>query len=381
MKILPKTRKKAGMLFSANFDRRRTNPLIYVKFWKKACISALLFGAELWTVTKTGLDKLERCQKWFLKKHFYLPDYIESSILYIISGLQSISTLLHQKRLYFLGRIISLKKIPKVVSDIFRARLQTLDDNNSVAPQGFLGETAQSLKMFDLTSYLLLWQRVLIFPTYRKWKQIVNYRIFKLEREAFAKLSLEKPIVDFILSAFSSCTPCKFWALTSINPDLVPKFQTQLRLLVNAGLQGGPPWLRGTRKDLCPLCKLETEDNCHFLFKRKIMKPEWNKFWSKLFNTIQTRCEHEASIANGFINNLSHSSKVLLLTGSLVLPFQKFTNDAIRHFVAVSVHKVIKIRKRLVEKGKPKLDGSSVCFSALARWFLDANLSLHHLLT
>ena len=167
-----------------------------------------------------------------------------------------------------------MKKIPKVVSGIFRARLHTLDDNNLVAPQGFLSEIAQSLKMFDLTSYLLLRQRVSILSTYRKWKQIVNYRIFKFEREAFATLAPEKPIVDFTLSAFSSCTPCKFWALTSINPDLVPKFQTQLRLLVNAGLQGGPPWLRGTRKDLCPLCKLETEDNYHFLFKCKIMKPE-----------------------------------------------------------------------------------------------------------
>ena len=292
------------MLFSANFDRRRTNPLIYVKFWKKACIPALLVGAELWTVTKTGLDKLERCQRWFLKKLFYLPDYIESSILYIISGLPTISTLLHQKRLYFLGRIISLKKIPKVVSDIFRARLQTLNDNNLVAPQGFLGEIAQSLKMFDLTSYQSLWQRVSIFPTYRKWKQIVNCRIFKFEREAFATLALEKPIVDFTLSAFSSCTPCRFWELTSINPDLVPKFQTQLQLLVNASLQGGPPWLRGTGKDLCPLCKLESEDDYNFLFKCKIMKPKWDKFWSKLFNTIHTRCEHEASIANGFINNL-----------------------------------------------------------------------------
>ena len=135
---ITKTRKKAGMLFSANFDRRRTNPLIYVKFWKKACIPALLFGAELWTVTKTGLNKLEGYQRWFLKKLFYLSDYIESSILYIISGLPTISILLHQKRLYFLGRIISLKKIPKVVSGILRARLQTLDDNNLLPLRVFL---------------------------------------------------------------------------------------------------------------------------------------------------------------------------------------------------------------------------------------------------
>ena len=147
------------------------------------------------------------------------------------------------------------------------------------------------------------------------------------------------------------------------------------------GKKGGPLWLWGTCKDLCPLCKLETEDNYHFLFKCKIMKPEWDKVWFKLFNTVHTRCEHEASIANGFINNLSHSSKVLLLTGSLVLPFQKFTNDVIRRFFAVSVHKVIQIRNRLVEKGKIKLGGSSACFSALGRWSLDASLSLHHLLT
>ena len=41
-------------------------------------------------------------------------------------------------------------------------------------------------------------------------------------------------------------------------------------------------------------------------------------------------------------------------------------NDVIMRFVAVSFHKVIKIRKRLVEKGKIKLGSLSACFSALA---------------
>ena len=127
-----------------------------------------------------------------------------------------------------------------------------------------------------------------------------------------------------------------------------------------------PGCMEPAKTYLCPLCKLETEDNYHILFKCKIMKLEWEKFCSKLFNTIHTRCEHEASIADGFINNLSHSSKVLLLTGSLVLPIQKFANDVISRFDAVSVYKVIKIRKRLVEKGKIKLGGSSACFSAPA---------------
>ena len=70
---IDKTRKKVGLIFAFNFDRRKVNLpgnlLIYVKLWKQACLPSLLFGAELWTLTPTLLLKLEGCQHWFLK-HF-----------------------------------------------------------------------------------------------------------------------------------------------------------------------------------------------------------------------------------------------------------------------------------------------------------------------
>ena len=44
---IEKTQKKVGILFSANFDRRKVNPFIYVKFWRQACLPSLLFGSEL----------------------------------------------------------------------------------------------------------------------------------------------------------------------------------------------------------------------------------------------------------------------------------------------------------------------------------------------
>ena len=77
------------------------NPMVYIKFWRQACIPALLFGAELWTVTKSGLEKLERCQRWFLKKLFHLPDFVDSLLLNIISGLPTVGSLLHQKKQKF----------------------------------------------------------------------------------------------------------------------------------------------------------------------------------------------------------------------------------------------------------------------------------------
>ena len=55
------TRKKAGMLFSANINCRRTSPLVYVKFWWQVCLPALLFVSELFILTSSQLLKHERC--------------------------------------------------------------------------------------------------------------------------------------------------------------------------------------------------------------------------------------------------------------------------------------------------------------------------------
>ena len=73
---IEKTRKKAGMIFSSDFNRRKTNPLIYVKFWRQACLPSLLFGTELFTLNASQRIKLERCQQWFLKNIFMCPSLL-----------------------------------------------------------------------------------------------------------------------------------------------------------------------------------------------------------------------------------------------------------------------------------------------------------------
>ena len=59
---IEKTRKKAGMIFSSKFDRHKTNPLVYITFWKQACLPSLLFVSEFFTLTPSLSLKLERCQ-------------------------------------------------------------------------------------------------------------------------------------------------------------------------------------------------------------------------------------------------------------------------------------------------------------------------------
>ena len=144
------------------------NPMVYITFWRQACILALLFGTELWTVTKLGLKKLERCQGWFLKKLFHLPDIVNSLLLNVTSGHPTIGSLLHQKKLYFLDRILTLPKAPKVVPDILKLRLNMLNVDSDSKSNGFLGEILHSLETYNLVPYLHLWQRVSICPSYGK---------------------------------------------------------------------------------------------------------------------------------------------------------------------------------------------------------------------
>ena len=72
-------------------------------------------------------------------------------------------------------------------------------------------------------------------------------------------------------SAFTGMNPSFYWSLTSEMPDLVPKRRTQLRVMVNAGLQGGVPWLRNSCKSIFPICKSEEEEDYHFLPRCKAM--------------------------------------------------------------------------------------------------------------
>ena len=100
---IEKTRKKAGMIFSSDFDRRKTNPLVYIKFWRQACLPCLLFGTELFSLNASQLGKLERCQQWFLKNVFHVPRFAAGKLLLRLANLNSTESEIDLKKLLFLA--------------------------------------------------------------------------------------------------------------------------------------------------------------------------------------------------------------------------------------------------------------------------------------
>ena len=169
------TTKKVDMIFSSNLDRRKVNPLVYVKFWRQACLPTLLFGAKLFTLTPTFLLRLERCQCWFLKIIFYVPKFASGPQLQKLSGLNSIESEIAIKKLLFLGSLIKEPKMSPAVKSLFESRTNSFF-NSDITSLGILPSIAEVLHKYELFDYFENWHDNSTFPTYKRWKKLCRIR-------------------------------------------------------------------------------------------------------------------------------------------------------------------------------------------------------------
>ena len=175
MKPLQKTRKKAGMISSGCTDRKNTNPLIYIKLWKQACLPTLLFGSELCILSQTQVLQLERCQRWFLRKVFHLPKFCDSIILTKISGLWSVESAVNYRKLLFFARTIN--RSPK--DNVYQLLLLRIDNflNHPDRSTGFIKDNTEICKKYDLFDLFLSWATENHAMSYGEWKCTLRNRI------------------------------------------------------------------------------------------------------------------------------------------------------------------------------------------------------------
>ena len=142
---IEKTCNKAGMIFSSHLDRRKVNPLIYVKF---ACLPSLLFGTELFTFTPGLLMKLERYQSWFLRHIFHVPTFAPSLLLLKMSGLGSVAFEIASRKLLFLRRLIS----EPAVRNLSESRIKSCFNANVISV-GVMLSISEVLVKYNLFHY------------------------------------------------------------------------------------------------------------------------------------------------------------------------------------------------------------------------------------
>ena len=118
------------------------------------------------------MNKLEACQRWFLKKVFHLPEHAPNHSLYIISGLLTIETL-DQRKLFFLARIITSHKMPPLINNLYRLRLLQSFQGPENYITGFVKDTIDCLAKYGLEPYLEQRARVSIFSHILAGKELL----------------------------------------------------------------------------------------------------------------------------------------------------------------------------------------------------------------
>ena len=340
---IKKATTKAGMIFSANFDRRKTNPFVYIKFWKQVCLPSLLFGVELFSLNKSLLEKLERCQRWFLKILFYVPDFCASSFLLQIAGLSSVEAEIDLRKLLFLGRVINNIETPLVIRDLFTLRMESLRDPE-IHSVGVITSLYVVVQKYELTHVIDEWFESGTFPLPGVWKKLIKRKIRAAESEKWHMFCAGHPKFGLAGAAFTHISSYQYWSLTSDYPDLVKHFHLQMRIMGNFGLNGGVPWLEGTNGCVCYICLEGVEDNLHFLLDCSFLREHFSLLWSKLQQKILKLDLVDGPGIVSFLNNLDRASKALFLLGGLLLPFQKQMCIMIRKFVSVAVYKIYQLR-------------------------------------
>ena len=92
---------------------------------------------------------------------------------------------------------------------------------------------------------------------YSEWKCTLKNRINTYENclwETYLESHLH---LSLLHQTFSEISRTVYWTIISLYPDLVPKLNIQLRLMVNFGLPSGLPWLKKESIDKCLFGNLE----------------------------------------------------------------------------------------------------------------------------
>ena len=212
------------------------SPSIYttyrVKFWRQACLPSLLFDAELFTITPSLLLELERCQSWFLKKLFYMPDFASRALLLRLAELNSIEAEIDMRKLLFLGHLVTEPKMAPSLRNLLRSRTESLFDKD-VKSIGILPSICEALNKYDLFNYFEIWFNSSTFPTYSNWKSIVKNKVRDLESNLWLEFCSGHLNMHVAQACLENVSPSKFWSLADLYPDLVSRLHTQVRLVGN----------------------------------------------------------------------------------------------------------------------------------------------------
>ena len=235
------------------------HPLTSYHLYCSLCIPILLYGCELWSLTKAEVVILEHVHRKILRTIQGLPTRRSTSAVLLLLGSTCMYSKVHQRQLTFIHSFSAMANdaLPKL---IFSARM------SSDAKKGSIPVWSELLYSLDLPGL----SQLLDSPWSRSsWKKHVKCLL-----NTNALLSHQSDCSHLPISqcSFELGKPLPHWSVTRSLPILTWQSNFCIRLLVGCdGLEHDACRFRtrrfpGTDKSsVCKLCLQEPEDQAHFI--------------------------------------------------------------------------------------------------------------------
>ena len=198
------------------------HPVTILRLYKTYSLPVLLYGCELWSITQTEILMLERVHRKILGTILNLPIRCPSKSLLNITGMLSISDMIHHRQLNFIHSF-SLLPADSLPCQVFHAlstrispnsttsRLQTLLHHHSLPPIS----TIPTLQLSKT----------------RSWKQGIKRLLWAAQLSNFLASCSHLPLAQ--CSILHRCKPIPQLLICRGFPKTTKRNNIRIRLLVN----------------------------------------------------------------------------------------------------------------------------------------------------
>ena len=243
------------------------HPLTSFHLYRSLCIPIMLYGCELWSVTKTEISILERVHHKILRTIQGLPTRCRTSAVHSLLGATCLYDVIQQRQLTFVNSFSAMASdaLPRM---IFSARVQSTANKGSIPVWSTL---LQSLDLPDLSQLMdSPWSR-------KSWKKFVKCL---LKTNSLLHHQLDCSHLPISQCSFELDKPLPHWSVTRSLPLLTRRNNFRIRLLVGCdGLEHDACRFRTRRfpdaghSSVCKLCLQESEDQAHFIARCPRLEP------------------------------------------------------------------------------------------------------------
>ena len=277
-----------GSLMSAGVRPGGLNPICAASLWKLLGIPAMLYGCEVWYDLKIEeQDVLNRVTAFIAKRAQGLAITTHNAGARGTFGIWKTTAFIDKAKLTFFGSLC--RSSPQYLhKQIFIQRLYTYYRNSPQNSLGYIPDIINTLKRYNLYSYLELYLLDGTFPSKENWKKIFLEEINIQQTRLWKEEMLVKPNLQHLNATHRELKPHVHWEVAKRNPDS----WMPLANLVNVLCGNIPASLVNAAVDdtdyyICKLCQKRFSDfGHHFVMDCSAVCNERNDMWDKLMDEL-----------------------------------------------------------------------------------------------